>query len=92
MVPRVKYSAASLNVVVPDLLVDNTRYTREPLLGAVNVTGCVTREPSGMVRVVVPDAIAVPVGWSSRAVHVRPTEVLLKSSLNTVMSRVTVLP
>ena len=49
---RVKYSTESLNVVVPDLLVvDSTRYTREPEAGAVKETGWVTREPSGMVRV-----------------------------------------
>src|SRR5581483_7341503 len=82
--PRVKYSAASLNVAVPPLLVLSTRYTREPLLGAVNVTGWVTREPSGIVRVLLPDAMTVPPTWLRYAVQVKPTEVLLKSSLNTV--------
>ena len=71
-------------------MVDSTRYTRLPVAGAVKVTGWVTREPSGMVRVVLPDAMTVPVGLSSRAVQVKPTEVLVKSSLNTVMLRVTV--
>ncbi len=45
-----------------------------------------------MVRVVVPVAMTVPPTWSRYAVQVKPTEVLLKSSLNTVMFRVTVLP
>lgn len=79
-----------MKTVLPDFVVDSCRYTRLPVAGAVKDTGWVTREPSGMVRVVLPDATTVPVGLSSRAVQVKPTEVLVRSSLNTVMLRVTV--
>ncbi|BBC35053.1 hypothetical protein SGFS_063470 [Streptomyces graminofaciens] len=48
--PSLRYSTESVNVVLPDFVVDSTRYTREPLAGAVNEIGRVTREPSGMVR------------------------------------------
>src|SRR3954451_19988698 len=87
---RVKYSTVSVKMVLPDFAVDSCRYTRLPVAGAVKVTGWVTREPSGTVRVVLPDATTVPVGLSSRAVQVRPTEVSVRSSLKTVMLRVTV--
>src|SRR6185369_3949853 len=59
---------------------------------AVNVTGRVAREPSGTVTVSFPEAMTAPSGWSRRAVQDRPTAVPVKSSLNTVMFRVTVLP
>ena len=49
-----------------------------------------TREPSGTVRVVLPDATTAPSGASSRAVQVKPTEGSVRSSLKTVMLRVTV--
>jgi hypothetical protein len=58
-----------VNVVLPDFVVDSTRYTREPPAGAVNETGRVTREPSGMVRGSFPDAMTVPSGRSSHAVQ-----------------------
>ena len=78
-------------MVVPPLVVDSTRYTLAPLAGVVNEIGWVTREPSGMVRLVVPEPMTVPPTWFRYAVHVRPTVVLLKSSLNTVTLRVTAL-
>ena len=64
--PSVKYSTASVNVVVPAFAVDRTRYTREPAAGAVNDTGWVTRAPCGIERVAPPDAITAPAGLSSR--------------------------
>src|SRR5882672_9037142 len=90
VLPSVTFSTVSLNVVVPDLLVDSTRYTREPLAGVVKDTVWFTREPSGMVSVVLPEAITAPVGLSSRALQAKPTAVPARSSLKTVMVRFTV--
>ncbi|AEK44200.1 hypothetical protein DV26_02020 [Amycolatopsis mediterranei] len=75
---------------MPASVVDRTRYTREPAGGAVNDTGCTTREPSGTERVAPPDAITAPVGLSSRALQAKSTAVPVRSSLETVTERVTV--
>src|SRR5205807_2502541 len=77
---------SSMSVSAPP----STETAAIPCLEAV--TACsVTREPSGMARLVVPAPMTVPASWLRYAVHVRPTDVLLKSSLNTVTLRVTVL-
>ena len=68
-------------------------FSEPALAGVVKDTGWLMREPSGMVRVVLPEAITAPVGLSSRALQAKSTAVPVKSSLKTVTVRSTlVLP